>query len=97
MRTSSDPTPAVFVFRVILLLTRLLAHVLVLFPPVFLLARLAAVPHELAPAAPLERRVVGTGRGLVAVGAHADWNFLPLDQTLALSPTTGRGTCCGGR
>ena len=96
MRTSSDPTPAVFVFRVILLLTGLLAHVLMLFLPVLLLARLAAVPHALAPAAPLERRgSVRVAPGLVAVGAHAAWNNLRLDRALVL-PTTGRGTRCGG-
>ena len=42
----------------------------VLFPPVLLLARLAAIPHALAPTAPFERRGVGAGLGLVAVGAH---------------------------
>ena len=73
----------------------LFAHMLVLFPPVLLLARLAAIPHELAPAAPLKRPVVGAGRGLVAVGAHAAWNNIRLDCTLAL-PTTDRGTRCGG-
>ena len=75
---------------------RLFTQMPVLFPPVLLLARLAAVPHALAPAAPLERRVVGTGRELVAVGTHTAWNTnLRLDRTLALPPTA-RGIRCGG-
>ena len=49
----------------------LFAHMLVLFPPVLLLTHFTAIPHALAAAAPLKRRVVGTSRGLGAVGAHA--------------------------
>ena len=52
---------------------RLLARVLVpaLLPPVLLLARLGAIRHALAAAAPPERRGIRAGFGLAAVGAHA--------------------------
>ena len=73
----------------------LFAHMLVLFPPVLLLARLGAIPHALAAAAPLERRGVGAGFGLAAVGTYSTCNYLRLNRALAL-PTTDRGIRCGG-